>query len=809
MADLLITDESTQDSNIEMNVETNEQIDEGNKEQIKQVVISELEFPTLGNPVASKINTSGTSFTSIISSSKNATQPKINKIVPIAAKSNQSFIKPSTVTPAVQSNPNELPESGIAIAKSVLSGDTIILRGKPLNGPPPEIIFTLSSINVPRIGQYFKVSASNDEYVPLSYEAREFLRINLIGKEVKYICENKPSPSSNREYGYMYVKDSIDGYVNINKLLLAKGFGKLRKSESSFTSFSETLKAKERTFNFNISSVINDLDYNSFVEAENNAKSAKLGVWYDYSEEDTENENENKLSKNLNIVNEPLNRLPLEELSGDSMRNFFNKFKGYPVHAILEHVRDGSSYRILIPSSKPDKIPSLIGYVLLSGVKAPSTGNKDTTELFAEQSKFYVESRLLQREIQFIPEAIVNDTLIGTVKAGSINLALALLCEGLVQIQEWGLNAVTEDSGLYKQAEDLARKENKNLFNSDNNEINSFNTNSTAEFDAIITRIISADSFIVEKPNGEQLKVFLASVRAPKSTSNVTGSNASLNDRNNDGSIKEFGLDFEAKDFMRSKYIGKKCHVKVDYIRPANQGYEAKLCGTVYSEGKNIAVVGILKGFLDLVRYRKDDDERSSEFLALSTAFDAAKNRKKGIHSVKPYTPFRVVDASVKATKAKQYFPFLQRAGSLVGIVDYITSGSRYRVYIPSQNCIITLVLAGIRTPRSTEPYGDEALELVQKHFMQRDVEIEVYSTDNTGGFLGSLKCNNINPAKLLVNAGLAYVLDRGLKQDMINELKDIENQVVDKKVVAPPPKIVESDVKPNYNDDDYSDDDY
>ena len=43
----------------------------------------------------------------------------------------------------------------------------------------------------------------------------------------------------------------------------------------------------------------------------------------------------------------------------------------------------------------------------------------------------------------------------------------------------------------------------------------------------------------------------------------------------------------------------------------------------------------------------------------------------------------------------------------------------------------------------------------------------------------------------------------------MINELKDIENQVVDKKVVAPPPKIVESDVKPNYNDDDYSDDDY
>ena len=38
-----------------------------------------------------------------------------------------------------------------AIVKSVLSGDTLCLRGKPVSGPPPEKLFSLANVMAPRL----------------------------------------------------------------------------------------------------------------------------------------------------------------------------------------------------------------------------------------------------------------------------------------------------------------------------------------------------------------------------------------------------------------------------------------------------------------------------------------------------------------------------------------------------------------------------------------------------------------------------------------------------------------------------------
>lgn len=38
------------------------------------------------------------------------------------------------------------------IVKSVLSGDTLIVRGRPVKGPPPERMLTLSNATAPRFG---------------------------------------------------------------------------------------------------------------------------------------------------------------------------------------------------------------------------------------------------------------------------------------------------------------------------------------------------------------------------------------------------------------------------------------------------------------------------------------------------------------------------------------------------------------------------------------------------------------------------------------------------------------------------------
>lgn len=47
-----------------------------------------------------------------------------------------------------------------AVVKNVLSGDTVILRGKPRpNGPPAERLLALSNVQAPRLGS----TARSDE----------------------------------------------------------------------------------------------------------------------------------------------------------------------------------------------------------------------------------------------------------------------------------------------------------------------------------------------------------------------------------------------------------------------------------------------------------------------------------------------------------------------------------------------------------------------------------------------------------------------------------------------------------------------
>lgn len=45
--------------------------------------------------------------------------------------------------------------------------------------------------------------------------------------------------------------------------------------------------------------------------------------------------------------------------------------------------------------------------------------------------------------------------------------------------------------------------------------------------------------------------------------------------------------------------------------------------------------------------------------------------------------------------KAKQFLPFLQRAGKSEAVVEFIASGSRLRLYLPKETCLITLLISG------------------------------------------------------------------------------------------------------------------
>ena len=197
---------------------------------------------------------------------------------------------------------------------------------------------------------------------------------------------------------------------------------------------------------------------------------------------------------------------------------------------------------------------------------------------------------------------------------------------------------------------------------------------------------------------------------------------------------------FEAREFLRKKLIGQNVHVIVDFIQPASDdGYPEKICGTITIGGVNVAEALVSKGLASVVRYSAGNDQRSSHYDDLLAAEEKAKKSSKGLHSTKNNSGRRIADLAGDVTKSKQFLPFLQRAGRMQGVVEFVASGSRFRLYIPRETCVITFLLAGITCPKATrtmpggavteaDPYGDEALTFVKEMIMQREVEIEVES---------------------------------------------------------------------------------
>ena len=76
-----------------------------------------------------------------------------------------------------------------------------------------------------------------------------------------------------------------------------------------------------------------------------------------------------------------------------------------------------------------------------------------------------------------------------------------------------------------------------------------------------------------------------------------------------------------------------------------------------------------------------------------------AKASNKGIHSDKDHKKKTFNDLS-DPKKAKTYAGSLQRIGQTKAIVDYVFNGSRFKIFIPSENCYVMFALANVRCPQ-------------------------------------------------------------------------------------------------------------
>jgi staphylococcal nuclease domain-containing protein 1 len=221
----------------------------------------------------------------------------------------------------------------------------------------------------------------------------------------------------------------------------------------------------------------------------------------------------------------------------------------------------------------------------------------------------------------------------------------------------------------------------------------------------------------------------------------------------------------EAKEFLRKKLIGKRVRVTVDGRRPPQDGFDEREMATIVQNDKNIALLMVENGWVQVVRHRRDDPDRSSIFDELLVAEEEAKKDQRGMWNPEPASAKVYEDISETSTKAKQRFTLLSRQKRIPAVVDFVKSAARLTILIPRENQKLTLVLGGIRAPKTarnpsetSEPFGQEAYDLAVRRLLQRDVEIEVEGTDKVGGFIGTLWITRENFAKILVEEGFASV---------------------------------------------------
>ncbi|KAJ7346725.1 hypothetical protein DFH08DRAFT_914727 [Mycena albidolilacea] len=611
-----------------------------------------------------------------------------------------------------------------AIVKSVISGDSLVLRGRagPQGQPPKERILHLANIAAPRLG----TSTREDE--PWAYESREFLRAFAVGKEISFVSTHSlPNDEVTRDFGTAEI-----GGHDLTTELLRNGWAKLKDIKRDPTE--EDLRNRE---------------------FENEAKAAGKGIWNPHG---------------------PQARTVHHTMPADSQA-FVSEWKGKSLDAIVEQVRDGTTLRVRL--LMPDGEHQVVN-IALAGVRSARASSKqgEPSEPWGEEAKFFTESRLLQRPVRVqilsLPTSSATpfqsgangnapppaSIFIGSVLHPAGNVAEHLVAAGLARVVDWHAGMLASSGGMEKlrAAEKIAKEKRLSLYANvpvaaASKSAGTASNGQARVFDATVIRVWSGDQIsVVEKETGKERRLQLSSTRGPK-----------LSDP------KQAQYAQDAREFLRKKLIGKHVKVTIDFIRPREGDFEERECATIRYGGQNanIAEQLIEKGLAGLVRHKRDDEDRASDYDKLMAAEQAAVADTRGIHSGKDLPPPKQpLNISESTSRATQFLNSFKRIGRIPAVVDYVAAGSRFKLLLPKDNQTLTLVLGGIRAPRTarntsekSEPYGSEASEFASRRYMQRDVEFEVDTLDKSGGFIGSLYLNKTeNAAVTLVKEGLATV---------------------------------------------------
>ncbi|KAJ6155530.1 hypothetical protein N7470_006096 [Penicillium chermesinum] len=342
--------------------------------------------------------------------------------------------------------------------------------------------------------------------------------------------------------------------------------------------------------------------------------------------------------------------------------------------------------------------------LVLPAKRTTADGKEQAGEPFGDEAYQFVESRLQQRKVKVSLLGVTpQGQLIATVLHPNGNIARFLLEQGLARCHDHHSTLLGGDMAGLRQAERSAKDARKGIFT----------------------------NLAVPRATGRQeKKISITSIRQPKPSD-----------------PKQSPFSADAKEFLRKRIIGKHVKVTVNGKKPATEGFEEREVATVVQGNTDVGLALVEAGYASVIRHPE------------------AQKEGRGMWNPKPPKAKQLVDYSENVQKAKLEVGVLQRSKRIPAVVDFVKSGSRFTVLVPRENAKLTLVLSGIRAPRSArgpgeagEPFGQEAHDLANRRCLQRDVEIDVETIDKVGGFIGTLYVNKENFTKILLEEGLATV---------------------------------------------------
>ncbi|KAI9729864.1 MAG: hypothetical protein M1834_006613 [Cirrosporium novae-zelandiae] len=598
------------------------------------------------------------------------------------------------------------PKTFEGIARSVISGDTLVIHD--FQTPPEEHTLSLAYVSAPRLRR------DGDE--PFAFQSRDFLRRLCVGRAVQWQVFYEIATGLKREYG-MIKPLAASGPAqgpSLPELAVQEGWVRVRDEAAARASTEEEKTHLEK-----------------LLALEAGAKQEQKGIWAPSG---------GKVDVSY-------------ELSDP--RAFVSAWKNKAISAIVERIIRGDRLLVRLMLSPTEHVQTML---LVGGITAPTTkhtqsdGKEVPGEPFAEEAREFVDNRLLQRNVQVqVLGLSPSNVLVGHVIHPKGSIAKFMLEAGLARCADHHSTLVGGQMSELRQAERRAKEKGIGVFTGHA----APKGKSTGDIEVIVSRVQSADTIYVRTRAGEEKRLGLSSIRQPKPSD-----------------PKQAPFSDEAKEYLRKRLIGKHVRISIDGKKPASEGYDEREVATVILNNKNIALLLVEVGYASVVRHRKDDEDRSPDYDLLLATEETAQKDQKGMWSSQTPAAKHYQDYSENVQKAKMQASVLQRQRKIPAVVDFVKSGSRFAVIIPRENAKLTLVLSGIRAPRSarnpndkSEPFGQEAHDFANRRCMQRDVEIDIETTDKVGGFIGTLYVNRENFAKVLVEEGLAKVHEYSAEQ--------------------------------------------